>query len=298
MLFRTLILEQVAQSAFYQVYWGHADHMGEAIEKMRANALDNGLTNPTIREADPFDPQRLTPELAARANDEVFWTGRIYFPEDPTGSKVFPTGIVSAWVKGPHKPEDIRAGLCVFRNDNGLVNIEVNVPGPLLRPLYYELLRQWDEFRVFWYKIHAHWLPERNAEIALEPLRPEPDDALYVNRDLNTPDKVIDHIDANRADSIDNGYVTVTAYVGEGDTNLNISDHKKLIVLTYSDAVAERVLAFLRERGYEKVDPFLTIDSEMHHWHYRPSGSRDRATLIAHLEAEGFTPWQPQPRPE
>lgn len=278
MLFRAMIQGEEADDSFYQVYWAHGDHLGDALPRIRAEARDNGVEAPVFVNADPFDIENLPDELGDVSGQDVFSTGRIYFPRTETFE--FPCGIVPSWVEGPHDPQEIRDGYAVNRAADGMVKIEVNVSGPKLRPLYYALIREWGDFRVFWYRIHTDYEHSEQGE-------------MMVNETLSTAEAIIDHLEANALDSLDNGLCTLTAYVPEGGTNLNISDHKKIVVLTYDEANAARAIKFLDSHGYEKTEPFLTIDADMHHRHYRPEGSRDRPSLIEHLTAQGFKPWQP-----
>ena len=114
-----------------------------------------------------------------------------------------------------------------------------------------------------------------------------------INEHFNTPDKIINHLQDNHLDSIQNGLVTLTAYLEEGATNLNISDHKRIIIITYSKTLSENFSDFLERSGYPKKEKLIAIDCEMAHWHYRLPRSKDKEELTMMLKELGFTDWNP-----
>lgn len=280
-LFTCLIEEMTSDEAFLQVYWARASHMGAAIEKMLAAARENGLTNPLPREADPYDIENLDVEVCPDPSSEVFFgTTRYSFPPEPAFE--FPTGIIPSYCEDEDADEadGIRSGYGLSKDDEGLIEIGVNVSGSNLMSIFERLLKLHDTYETFWYLIHDHW---GNTS-----------DQFYENSTLKSPDAIIEHLRAHSHDAVMNGFVTLTAYIKDGATNLNISDHKRIVILTYSDAVADLFERALQDAGFEHDQHQVSFDHRIHHRHFRPSESLDRVDLIEHLTSIGFKPWNPK----
>lgn len=116
------------------------------------------------------------------------------------------------------------------------------------------------------------------------------EDQIFENSDLNTPEAITEHLQAHRHDAVLNGFGTLTAYADEGATNVNISDHKRIVILTYSESVAAATEAALNDEGLSLHEDLVSFDNRIRHWHYRPSESLGRGDLIEHLTSCGFKP--------
>jgi hypothetical protein len=116
---------------------------------------------------------------------------------------------------------------------------------------------------------------------------------ILVNEHIVTANRIGEFLNDWSGSVLRNGFVSITGYLEEGATNVSITDHKKIVALTYSSAVADQIVGLLPQMGYGEIDPFFTIDCEMHHWHYRDPNGSDYARLVDELMAAGFTPWTP-----
>lgn len=278
-LYICLVEEQNDKESFYQVYWARALHAGEAIQKMLDAAGDNGLLNPIPRECDPCDAPNPEGEVEPSPDADVFWLTDLYcFPPEPRF--VLPVGVIASWEEGGHRFAEILRGYTMVKHNDGLISIDVNAENDDLFPLYEKMIHLHQEYKVFWYILHGHWDDEG-------------EDRFLVNNKLNTPDRIIGHLRDNRTNSVQNGFVTLTAYLEEGATNLNISDHKRIAVRTYSDAIAEGYSKMLEQSGYSRAAELISIDSEMRHWHYRVSGSMPKKQLEEMLKHSDFSDWKP-----
>lgn len=277
-LYRSLIESQFDGEAFLQVYWGRGSHIGEALERMLAAAWENGLHAPEPRELDPFDREHLEEEVDPDPDAEVFWsTTRYYYP--PVETFPLPYGIIASGLEGEEDVDDIHEGFTIETSESGLTTLEVNVSRSMLLDIYAGLLDLCPSYRVFWYLIHDHW---ENRE-----------DQFLVNEDLNTPGRILDHLRDHANDSWRNGFVTLTAYAEQGRTNVNISDHKRIVVLSYDRTIAERHAVTLESLGIRQFESLVSIDCRMHHWHYRHPLSRTRSELSRFLQENGFRVWEP-----
>jgi len=280
-LFTCLVEERSATEPFVQVYWARDEHLGGALEKMRAAARSNGLRDPAMQEADPYDLDNLTCEVEPDPSAEVFWAlSRHRFPPEP--SFTIPYGVIGSCIEGERDIHDIVAGYSLHKSEDGLTTLEVNADADALAPLYEEFLKAHPTYRVFWYVLHDHWLDDGSDSLFL------------VNEALNTPSRIIEHLHGHQRDSIMNGFVTLTAYLQEGSTNVKISDHKRIVVATYSDEIAADYADLLDRAGYDRFDELTSFDRGIHHWHYRHPASRDRAELERYLRELGFKDWKPK----
>lgn len=280
-LYTCLIESQSDDEAFVQVYWARARHLGAAIEKMLALARQNGASNPIAREADPYDIENLEGEVYPDSAAEVFHATTCYsFPPEPIFT--FPAGIIPSCIEdeGADEVDGTRPGYQRSQDDAGLIEIAVNVPHPDLVPVYERLLQMHSSYATFWYQFHSHW--------------EEAEEQFYENSDLNTPEAIFGHLQSHPHDAVQNGSVTLTAYLEEGATNLSITDHKRILIWTYSDDVAKVFEIALKSAGFSSDDDLVSVDHRMHHWHYRPSESLSRIDLADYLTtAQGFSPWSP-----
>ena len=278
-LYVGLIEQQDVEDAFIQTYWARAKDFGGAIELMLEAARANGLETPDVKEIDPYNIQNLTAEVKPSREARVFWNPTRYrFP--PEGAFQIPYGVIPSCIEEDGDcASDITEGYTTYTGENGLIRIELNVERSGLVSLYERLLCQCNNYKVFWYLLHDHW--------------DEKDDAFLINESLNSPAKIMRHLQENELDSVLNGLVTLTSYRAEGDTNFNISDHKRIIITTYAPDVAAECRAVLTKLEYPEAEDLVSIDYRIHHWHYRHPNSRSREELIRHLGSIGFSDWKP-----
>ena len=274
-----LIEEQTEDEAYVQVYWSRAEHLGAAIGNMLAAARANGMLNPEPRQTDPYDLSSLTEEVIPSSAAETFWADRrYYFSPEPLFQ--VPYGVISSCVEGDHDIDEIAPGFTLSRDESGKTTLEANVAGDHLFTLYRNLLELHPRYKVFWYLLHDHW--------------DHGSDRFLINEALDTPEAILDHLEAHQHDSIFNGHVTLTAYLEEGATNFNLTDHKRLIIHTYSDEVAARYAARLHDLGYPRMEDLVSIERGIHHWHFRHPASRTKQGLADHLKEIGFSDWEPR----
>ncbi|MEN8127608.1 MAG: hypothetical protein ABFR90_07355 [Planctomycetota bacterium] len=231
-LFTSLIEEQSPTEPFYQIYWAWASDPGQAIQNMLNSTKANGLGNPFARQLDNYDINQLEAEVEPNSASDIFWsTSRVHFP--PEQSFKIPVGVIpSSSDKNGNDPDDIVSGHTIECNEDGLIKIMVNVESDLLLPVYSQLLELNEFYKVFWYVLH--------------PDSDDKDNLFLINEQFNTPHRIINHLQENYLDSIQNGLVTLTSYFEEGATNLNICDHKRIIAITYSKALANNYSNFLK----------------------------------------------------
>ncbi len=280
MLFTGLIEECHPQEPFLQVFWAREAHLGAALEKMRAAAFDNGFTRPVWREGDPFTEahlSRVVADIAPSSDGDVFWADlREPCPVGASGMEL-PHGVIASCRTGARDAAEIQIG---FRReessdpDGPLSRLEVNLPAGVLWPELAEMLAGFEPFEAFRYTIHA--MGERS-----------PEDVTWSTARLKTASAIDEHVAENLEDSLQSGFVSLTMQA-EGGGVVELTEHKTIRFSSRDPEQADRFEVGLRARGYEALDPFLSLESGIRHWHFRPPGSRGATALAEHLAGLSF----------
>lgn len=278
-LYCCLLQEDDSDKPFFQLYWAYGERIGLALDAALAAAVANGLRCVWPASVDPASAEELDVEVERAADGKVLWSkGKIFYPpNDRDRAMRLPPGVILSGNPGDFEAEDIQPGYEVVGDDE-YHRLEINVPAERLRSDYGRFLEAFEPFRVFWYKFHDHW--------------DEGPEELYTNESLSSAAAIQEHLDDNQVDSLRNGLVTLTAYLEDGATNISITDHRKIVAIGQSAEVIEAATLVARRLGYRELEPFITVDRRMFHWHYRPSNSRSRTELIDHLVARGFGRWK------
>lgn len=276
--YRCLVEECGEDTAFYQTYWSEASHIGAAVEQVLAAAREAGLIHATPTEIDLCGIDDIDSAALPDKQGRTFRSESRFFFEPEGPSFRLPYGVIGASGEGGRDVQDIETGYAREKDDSGKTTISVNVSQPDLIPLYAKLLEAKPVYRVFWHHIHQDW--EDGA------------DHFLVNEALSTPAAILEHLSANPLDSLLNGHVTLTAYLEEGATNLNISEHKQIVIHTVSEEIADFYQNLLEAAGYPGKDDLVSVTHHIYHWHYRHPDARDREDLVKHLHAMGFTDWE------
>ncbi|MCP9493614.1 MAG: hypothetical protein MSG64_04070 [Pyrinomonadaceae bacterium MAG19_C2-C3] len=267
------------KTSYIWVYWTWASHIGEALNKMLNCAKLNGVAKPIAARIDPYDFENL-PETAITEDegDTYFDDEKISFPTEPSYN--LPYGVIHSFLDGEYEIDEIKPGYQIDEDDNGLIEVEAVVNETDLLKIYLELVAVLPEIEVFWIKIHDDWEDVGAEEI-------------YVNEEINSRQKIQSFITRHKQDTLLNGHVTITTYSDEGSTNLNISDHKIIVAMTYDKGLSNKICEVFERRGLEKKDKLISVVYGFHHWHYRHPEGLDRQSLIKKLKERGFDFWQP-----
>jgi len=277
--FACLVEERSATAPFAQTAWVTSRDMGGAISKALKAASESGFTQPAVVLADPCSIKDLPGDGLRHGRGIIFSSTRFTFP--PTKTFEFPFGIVPSYAEGEGDPDRISTGF-KRRSKRGLTEIELCTAGSSLLPDYLALLRQFRRLKACWVCVHAHW--QRRAV-----------DVLYANERLRSASSVAALLTAEPASFLRNGFVTFTAYSSNGATNISITDHKLIVVLTRSPQVADRVQARLERRGVRQTRQLATIEHGVHHWHFKDPRAPSRARYIQMIRNLGFKRWRTAP---
>ncbi len=279
-LFRGLIESNEGETSYFATIWASASHIGEAVERLLIVARDNEIKNPILVELDYSDVPDF-PESVIQINglDLYIADSGNYFPSEY--SYRLPYGVIAAGGESEVDVDQIRPGFSVIEYDDGLFEIVVVVEEENLLQVYLETVRLLKDIRCFWIKLHDDWENKGTEEI-------------YVNETINSVAKIEAFVRHNSLDTLLNGHVSLTAFSDAGQTNVNLNDHKMLVVLTYDKAFAKYVSKNLRENRLQELVEFFSIEEGFHHWHFRHPKASDRENLAKKLMHDGFKLWKPK----
>ncbi|CAN5216707.1 hypothetical protein BH20ACI2_BH20ACI2_05360 [soil metagenome] len=258
-------------------FWTWASHLGEAIHKIQSYAQVVEIKNPIVRLIDFYDFDELPEKVFTAEDGETFVADEFCsFPTEYCYK--LPVGVVLSFEEGEFEDTQIKLGYGIDALENGLIEIEAVVDESDILPIYAELISVLPEITAFWLKFADDW--------------EEPDiEEMYVNEELLSVESIQNYVELNKPNTLQNGHITITTYSNEGQTNVNISDHKTLVVLTYSKKLIAKFHYILKKRGLRKKTPLISVAGGFHHWHYRHHESLNRQGSIEKLKKQGFRKW-------
>ena len=283
--FYTVVIEaeENGKDSFIQVYFAWAGDLGEAIHRVvRAAKEKESISNPLATEADPYEYEdfgRDREDITGYPDLEVFVArNRYYYPAEDTFHA--PPGIILSCIENDSfDPGDLHPGYTCESGDGGLVTITAVVPGAGLLDTFIALASIMPSIVVSWVTLCAHY--ENTGTVSM-----------YTHEKLASPAAIERFLKEHTVDILENGHVKFTVYDNEGKTNLVITDHKEIQILTYSDKIRTDVCGLLDSLGLEEDGDLPQIGSHFYHWHYKPVTAEKRAGLTELLEAEGFSFWK------
>jgi len=268
------------ETSCLQSFWAWGAHVGDALEKATQAARISGIEAPIVREVGLYDFSSL-PESAVEDEDSQTYVDDTIHCYPTEYEYKLPYGVVksSDYEDEDYDVTDITAGYERSSRDD-LIEISVVVAEEELVETYLELVKSLPAISVFWISLQEDWENEGKLEI-------------YINQQLTSGAAIGEFIEAHSIDTLMNGHVTLTTYCEQGATNLNISDHKTIIALTYDSEIAANFCDVLDKRGIVARDKLPSIMFDFGHWHYRHPDSLDRPGLIEMLKHTGFEYWEP-----
>lgn len=281
MEFYTCLIEWSEGSTSYvRVFWAWASHLGAALEKMRKLAKDIGIENPVLSQTDPYELDNLPATAITEDGGLTYVSDTVHsFPTE--SSFALPYGVIHSCLEGEHEMDEIVPGFEISENEGGLVELEAVVEESNLIRIYLDAVATLSDVRVFWIKIHDDWENVGKEEI-------------YINEELVSQKAIGKFIEKHKLNTVQNGHVTLTTYSDEGQTNLNINDHKMIVATSYDKNVIDGIAGVFRKHWLNMRQDLISVQYGFHHWHYRHSEAKKRSALIDLLQEEGFVIWEPQ----
>lgn len=258
-------------------FWAWALDIGEALDKVQKCAVKEGISNPIVRYIDYYDFDDLPETVFSNDEGETFVDNEIYtFPIEHCYR--LPFGIILSFEEGEYEDTSIRLGYSIITLENKLIEVEAVVEEHDLLPIYLDLVQVLPTIRAFWIKLSDDWEDKGEEEI-------------YVNDEINSLEQIKRYIEENKIDTLLNGHLTVTTYSDEGQTNVNISDHKTLIVMTYNKKLSQKFSDVFKKYELKRKAKLISVAGGFHHYHYKHPKGLNRENLIEKLKEQSFNYW-------
>lgn len=238
------------------------EHLGEAIEIAQARARRGHDTWPVAAEVAEAGEVPL--------GDSVGKGVMVERGAAPPGLPRFrwPSGVLPT-LDGALHLQDVRDGHRRTRNGDVLAT-EAVVSGDRLVEVFMqvvELLPTADNVEV---RVAGHHDAGGTTEVWLSPR-------------MADVRKAIRFLDDHDVELLGNGHVEVAIYLRQQNSTLRLTEHKTLVWLTENPELADAFAGWMTERGVPARDP-LALLSTVDHSHWRPTATRSRKKLLAHLE--------------
>ncbi len=260
-------------------FYVHGDHCGAALEQAAKIAISEGLDNPQLIETTRLDilENFELPNEAVQIDSESYMLQSIsaYELNDEEYSFVPPTGIAFDTEESELDPDLIQQNFVAYnQNDNGVFEFELVVDNTRLSEVFYKTLDFLPSIDAFWLYISHEW-------DGLE-------DELWASKKITTKEALIDFLNSTGETTIKNGFVTLVAHTPLGETNLTLSDHKKIQLHTKDEKIFSNFIGHVVDLGFEQTKEFYNIEFGYHHWHYRTANSLNRNKFTELLNNEKF----------
>jgi hypothetical protein len=276
MLFVAMLEFTDRGESYLQTFWAYGESLGEAKFRIETSLADSFNGEGCICEMDPYDGE---PPFDEKSPDgKVLWSStRYYFPKEY--SYRLPTGVLKSCVDGEYTLGQIVPGYAIRKERTSFI-LEAVVHKEDLFPMYEGILDLFKEFRAVMVKVDGEWERFGRTE-------------MFANENLSSPAILKAFLENHEKELIQNGHVTLIAYLENGRTNIQLTDHKTVRILSLKEDVVLEVGDFLESMNIPKSENLFQIEYGFHHWHYVGCGI-SRAGLIDSLLEEGFHAWQPK----
>ena len=274
--FRVLVIAKENNTISYiKVFWAWAEHIGVAIHKVIEVAQQMGLREPIATMIDFVDSESLSNDVYEICETGVFTFDEEYsFPAEDFVD--IPDGVI-LHAEDENPEDDIKEGYKSYCNNDDFYFVDIVLSKNKLFKIFIKLVKSLPDIKVSWVSI-----PDENNEKA----------ELWVNENLNDAKKILYFLKSTQADIFQNGLVGFTVYSEVGATNLNLTDHKEISVVTKSQKIKNLITAKIDQFKVKKFDELSCISEGFYHWHYRPIDSLDPKDFIAFLKSKGFAIWK------
>lgn len=262
-------------------FYIYGDHCGSALEQAFQIARSEGIQEPQLIETTRLDilENFKLPDEAVRVNSESFMLPNINAFElnHEEYSFIPTTGVAFDTEEAELDPDLIQQNFVAYaKNENGIFEFELVVDNSRLSDVFYKTLDFLPSIDGFWLYISSEW---ENSEYEL-----------WASKKIINKEDLIIFLESNEESTLKNGYVRLVAHTQLGETNLTLSDHKKIQLHTKDESIFSSFIGNIVDLGFEQTKEFYDIEFGYHHWHYRTANSLNRSSFTELLRKEQFEP--------
>ena len=260
-------------------FYCKSEGIGEAIELVKPLAKKEGITHlkfietTRIENLEDFE----YPESIINLSDDVIMhqSLNLFDKNEEEYSFTPPIGIIFNTEQGEYEVDNIKEQFVAYaKNENGVFEFELVLDDSNLEHVFYLTTKFLNAIDGFWFWICDHWEDKQRQ--------------LFFNRHFFAVEQILDFLQANKENTIQNGFIDVVVHSKEGETNLTLNEHKKISLHTKSEEVFNDFIGKVIGLGYKQTREIYDIEFGYHHWHYKPSKAFDRDKFCEFLIERGF----------
>lgn len=260
-------------------FYSYGNHLGDALEKVIKASEDYNFSSSNLIEASHLEDFNLienNQELVEIAEGTFLRPTTYTFPyDDPDKEFVPPIGIVKSVYEGEYDYGLIKENFVAYgANENGVFEFELVLTKEQLITIFLKTIDFLPSVDGFWIYVKDFWDNELTE--------------LWVAKHFTDRQIVTDFLMANRANTLENGFLDIVVHSLHGETNLTLDDHKKIQLHTKDETVFQEFLSNAIDLGYKQTKDLYNLEFGYHHFHYRLGGSLTRERFIHMLADRKF----------
>jgi len=271
--------QQDTDTGVYGNFYAYGNHLGDALDKTIKASNGHEFSNHNLIEAsllENFDAIDNNAELIKIADDVYMRPAMYTYPfDDPEQSFVPPSGIVKSAGDGGYDYDLIKEAFVAYRADeNGVFKFEMVLAKQHLIGTFITAIGFLPTIDRLWIDIKDDW----ENELAER----------WVAKHFTDKHTVIDFLNRQKADTLENGYLSIAVHSIQGETTLTLNDHKKIHLHTQDENVFRNFIGNIIGLGYTQTRDFYSLEFGYHHFHYRLADSLTRTDFKQLLTANNF----------
>jgi hypothetical protein len=250
----------------YGNFYTYGTDCGAALDKSFNIAKCEGINNPSVIEITRLDVIKdfEIPRNAAKIDDYSYMIPTFHTFELNKEEYSFkpPVGIAFDTNDGEFDQDLIKECFVAYDKDESKVyKFEMVVDKFNLPDIFFKCMDYINPVDAFCIYICDHW----NNGIR----------ELWASKHLTNTKLIYGFLNDYKASTIENGFVDLVIHSTNGNTNLILSEHKKIQLQTKSENVFKNLISKVTDLGYKQTKDFYNIEFGYNHWHYRPIDSLD-----------------------
>jgi hypothetical protein len=212
--------QQDAEMGCFGNFYSYGTHLGDALNKAILASSNHHFSNQNLLEAsllDRFEEIEDSGELI-EIGEGIFMRPTTYsYPIGDTDTEFIPpVGIVKSVLEGEYEYELIKENFVAYgANEDGIFQLELVLAKKNLINVFFTLIDCLPTVDGFWIYIKNYW---DNALTELWVAKH------FINHEITK-----EFLTQNSNNTLENGYLDIVVHSKQGETNLTLDDHKKIL---------------------------------------------------------------------
>ena len=262
-------------------FYSHGEHLGDALNNTKNAALEIGLVNCELVEANHLDlleDFELPEETVKLSNKVIYKNGFSTYELDNENDESFisPIGIVKSTEDGEIDFDEIKEQFeASGKDEDGVYSFCLSISKNNLEKVFFDSINFLPNINSIWIYIMDHWEFEKETE-------------LWINKDLTDKEDIVNFVKNNKKNLIHNGYLDLVMHCIEGETNLMIDEHKQIRLTTKNVDIFNKFGKEIMNLGFNQTRDYKSLENGFYHWHYRSNESLNKNKFREFLKINNF----------